>query len=303
MITIQTECPDRKEMVRKLSDFLSAPAVYMRTPTYAFQIGNITVNRDASISGERDDLIPAMQFLLDNGYISELPTELNEASTDSIPAGDLKAEAVDEDLEAPAAEPIDRVCVYIPLGSCTPQGLCNIIRMVYARQSLITEMTRSSLISIDEEVVTLLDDSRPETIDQISELLKSETAAGMLHGIAVEDGKLMMDCAYDTEHPTGWNNFSRLLTAIADRAMKAHHVSGSRLTPEENEMKYFCRNWLIQLGMGGADHKEIRNALLDHLHGFAAFRTADKMDAHKAKYAEIRKAKRETDEENDHEAD
>ena len=85
--------------------------------------------------------------------------------------------------------------------------------------------------------------------------------------------------------------------------MKAHHVSGSRLTPEENEMKYFCRNWLIQLGMGGADHKEIRNALLDHLHGFAAFRTADKMDAHKAKYAEIRKAKRETDEENDHEAD
>lgn len=39
MITIQTECPDRKEMVRKLSDFLSAPAVYMRTPTYAFRSG------------------------------------------------------------------------------------------------------------------------------------------------------------------------------------------------------------------------------------------------------------------------
>ena len=55
--------------------------------------------------------------------------------------------------------------------------------------------------------------------------------------------------------------------------------------------------------MGGADHREIRNALLGHLHGFAAFRTADKMDAHKAKYAEIRRAKRETEEENDHEAD
>lgn len=303
MITIQTECADRKEMVRKLSDFLSTPAVYMRTPTYAFQIGNITVNRDASITGPRNELAPVARFLMENGYINGWPADMFEEPAAVEPAEDLKADAADEDSEAPAAEPIDRVCVSIPLGNCTPQGLCNIIRMVYARQALITAMTRSDLISIDEEVVSLLDDSKPETIDQISELLKSEAAVGMLHGITVEDGKLTMDCTYDTEHPDGWNNFSWLLIAIADKAMKAHHVSGTRLIPEDNEMKYFCRNWLIQLGMGGADHREIRNALLGHLHGFAAFRTADKMDAHKAKYAEIRKAKRETEEENDHEAD
>ena len=303
MITIQTECADRKEMVRKLSDFLSIPAVYMRTPTYAFQIGNITVNRDASITGPRTELAPVARFLMENGYINGWPADMFEEPAAVEPAENLKADAADEDLKAPSPEPIDRICVSIPLGNCTPQGLCNIIRMVYARQALITAMTRSDLISIDEEVVSLLDDSKPETIDQISEMLKSETAVGMLHGITVEDGKLTMDCTYDTEHPDGWNNFSRLLIAIADKAMKAHHVSGTRLIPEDTEMKYFCRNWLIQLGMGGADHREIRNALLGHLHGFAAFRTADKMDAHKAKYAEIRRAKRETEEENDHEAD
>ena len=58
-------------------------------------------------------------------------------------------------------------------------------------------------------------------------------------------------------------------------------------------MKYFCRNWLLQLGMGGPGFKEQRRVLLGHLSGFAAFRTADKMDAHKAKLASQRKAKRE----------
>lgn len=57
-------------------------------------------------------------------------------------------------------------------------------------------------------------------------------------------------------------------------------------------MKYFCRSWLIQLGFGGPEHKEDRRVLLGHLHGFAAFRTADKMDAHKAKLAAKRGTRR-----------
>ena len=82
--------------------------------------------------------------------------------------------------------------------------------------------------------------------------------------------------------------------------MKAHHVSSKRVEPLDSEMKYFCRSWLMQLGMGGADSKATRAALLNHLHGYAAFRTADKMDAHRARYAELRKAMKES-EENSHE--
>ena len=51
MITIATQCDDRKAMVRRLSERLQTPAVYLYTPTYAFRIGEITVNRDASVSG------------------------------------------------------------------------------------------------------------------------------------------------------------------------------------------------------------------------------------------------------------
>ena len=63
------------------------------------------------------------------------------------------------------------------------------------------------------------------------------------------------------------------------------------ITPD-NEMKYFCRSWLMQLGMGTADLKETRAALLDHLDGYAAFRTAEAMEKHKQKVAERRRAKR-----------
>ena len=51
MITIATQCDDRKAMVRRLSEHLQTPAVYLYTPTYAFRIGEIMVNRDASVSG------------------------------------------------------------------------------------------------------------------------------------------------------------------------------------------------------------------------------------------------------------
>lgn len=57
MITIATQCDDRKAMVRRLSEHLQTPAVYLYTPTYAFRIGEITVNRDASVSGEREALV------------------------------------------------------------------------------------------------------------------------------------------------------------------------------------------------------------------------------------------------------
>ena len=51
------------------------------------------------------------------------------------------------------------------------------------------------------------------------------------------------------------------------------------------------------LGLGGAAHKEMRGVLLNHLHGFAAFRTTEKMDAHKQKYADLRRQLREQDSE------
>lgn len=311
MMTIATQCEDRREMVRKLSEFLNQPAIYLRAPTYAFRIGGITVNRDASVSGEPDHLTPVARFLLDNGYISELPAGLDEARADSEAVADDKPETApaDEqpaDSEAPVIQSeditgqVDRISVSLPLTSCTTQGLVNILRMLHARQNLIAAMTRCDFIRMDEEVIDLLNDSKPDSIAQISELLRREAEAGMVAGVAVEEDKLKLDTCYKRENPAGWNDFAKLLTTMAARAMKAHRVSSKRVEPLDSEMKYFCRSWLMQLGMGGADFKATRAALLNHLHGYAAFRTADRMAAHRSRYARPRKARKES-EENSHE--
>ena len=306
MMTIATQCEDRREMVRKLSGFLNQPAIYLRTPTYAFRIGEITVNRDASVSGETDQLTPVARFLLDNGYINELPAGLGEAHADSEAVASSEEVINPEADEAPATHsedvtgPVDRISVSLPLNSCTPQGLIHILRTLYARQNLIAAMTRCDFIRMDEEVIDLLNDSRPDSIAQISELLRREAEAGMITGVAVEEDKLKLDTCYKRENPAGWNDFAKLLTTMAARAMKVHRVSSKRVEPLDSEMKYFCRSWLMQLGMGGADFKATRAALLNHLQGYAAFRTADRMAAHRSRYAGLRKARKES-EENSHE--
>ena len=98
---------------------------------------------------------------------------------------------------------------------------------------------------------------------------------------------------FDEADPIRRKHYSALMLAIVDRAKVAHHISGKRLDLKADEEKYYCRNWLIQLGLGGAEHKETQRVLLVHLHGYAAFRSADKMAAHKAKYAALRKELRE----------
>ena len=43
---LNTHPENRKEMVRAISELTGLEATYMFTPTYSFQIGPITVNRD-----------------------------------------------------------------------------------------------------------------------------------------------------------------------------------------------------------------------------------------------------------------
>ena len=297
-MTIQTRTDDRKTMAKALAAHLGTEARYQGMPSCAYRVGDFTVNRDGSIDG--DDFEAIRGFLIREGYVdgdSEMETAA-DSGTDAEVITAL-AEALDavpaiETVRANAggADQITETHVTIPLNDYTPLGLINLLRTLYARQSLIAAMTKGDLIRIDEELVTRLSDEKPETLREISEILKSEISADMVAGVDFEDGKLTMAFAFDESKPTEWTAYSGLMLAIAARARDAKHAGGKRVDPEETEMKYFCRNWLIQLGMGGPEFKEQRNILLGHLHGYAAFRTSDKMDAHKAKLAAKRKTRR-----------
>ena len=96
-MTIQTNTTDRKALAKAIAEELHTEARYLRTPTYAYEIGDFTVDRYGNIIG--DDFTPLMAFLLRNGYITE----------------DAAAQAEDADaptdeeapVEEPAAEPVE----------------------------------------------------------------------------------------------------------------------------------------------------------------------------------------------------
>ena len=141
-------------------------------------------------------------------------------------------------------------------------------------------MTQSDLIALDEELIDRLQDEKPDTIEKIQELLHQEIEAGFVKGITIEDGKITMAFPYDPSQPTQWQAYAEILMRLEKHSKVAHHASAKLLQPTPEEMKYFCRNWLVQLGLGGAEHKETRKILFGHLTGFAAFRSSDQMDAH-----------------------
>ena len=179
--------------------------------------------------------------------------------------------------------------MFIPVSELTPTAAINLLLLLYARQSLIAAMTQSDFLFIDEEVMDLLNDTKPDTMENISKLAQSEARAGMIRGLSMTEDRLTIIFPYDGERSAYQLSYAKLLTALIDRVKTAQRISSRRVVPNECEMKYYCNSLLTQLGFGGPDFKADRAVLLGHLTGYAAFKSDDRMEAHKARFTERRK--------------
>ena len=101
-----------------------------------------------------------------------------------------------------------------------------------------------------------------------------------------------MTFPFDETQPERWTTYANLLNRIFDAAMKATRVFPERVEPDDQNEKYLAHVWLQRLGYHGADFKAERKILLGHLKGYCAFGSGDKMQAHKDKYAAIRRERR-----------
>ena len=290
MITIATQCDDRKAMVRRLSEHLQAPAVYLYTPTYAFRIGEITVNRDASVSGEREALLPAAECLLENGYITELPAELTAADSEAT-AEEAPAEAESADT---AAEDITVTTLRIYEPDWTVQSMTNLMHMLYARQDLINRMLQMNCLRIDEVFIQALASEMMTSVGDFEALLHRAILDEHVTGVNIEHDAVLVELPWEKDS-IRWVFYSQIISACIKAAKTAKRVLPRRLDSEAD--KYHANAWLARLGFGGPEHKELRSTLMSHLSGYAAFKTADRMQAHKDKLAEQRRIRRESMEE------
>ena len=265
---------NRKQLATELGQELDVEVEYLGVPSCAYRVGGYTIKKDGTIDG---DLEAIRDFLIRHGIIYE---ETEMPSTDTGMTEPTPLSLCD----------VDSIELSIPANDLTPQQLINLIYILYARQRLLAAMTRNDNIHMDEEFIGLLKDERPDTSERILELLQNEIHVGMVTGINITADVFTLTLA-GADHSDDLTTYVRLMSAILLRAKEAGFVSAKLIDPAEGEMKYYVNSFLNQLGFGGADHKEDRRVLMGHIKGYAAFKSADGMEAHKAKYAALRKAK------------
>ena len=323
-MTIQTNTTDRKALAKAIADALHTEYRYLRTPTYAYEVGGYTIDRYGNLIG--DDFTPIHDLLVANGYITGEPETVSEesATEDTAPAGDAEpsedtapTEDAEASVESTEAEPsadtteaaesdtdsdapasmlsnIDEQTITIPAPDITVEQLRNLTYTLYSRQYILNLMTGGQTIAIPPELIEALQEALPATPEDFTALLDSHRELG-LKGFNFRDGQFSLTFPFYETEPTKWTTFAGLQGRILLAAREATRVFPELIQPEEEAEKYTAHIWLQRMGYKGPEMKEQRNILLKHLHGYCAFSNGAKMQNHKDKYAAIRRERREAE--------
>lgn len=136
-MNFRTNISNRRSLVRALAEHFNLAPAYNGPPTFSYSVGSITVERDGLVIVDAPDLATRIQaFLADNGYLSDPPVTTS-GTDDSVAEATQMPVSTDSDHSL-NTQHIDRISVSIPLADCTPSQLINILRTVYARQTLIS---------------------------------------------------------------------------------------------------------------------------------------------------------------------
>ena len=272
-MTLQTNPAERREMVQAISERLGSPAVYLRTPTCAYRIGGLTVERDGSIISDDDALLEALRpMLIERGWLTNA-----EASV-------TKTEPTEQDSE------ITQMELSFPVEDWTVPQLKNFLHTLYSNQHILRRMMQSDALYIDRQMMERLDEA--QTPADLEARLADGLATGLLKGCRIQDGRFTLETIQDDRDPARWQVYATLLCAILEHAKAAKRVFLRADADPVNE-KYRANSFLMRLGFGGPEHKPLRRVLLGHLNGYAAFRSAAGMQAHREKYAQLRRKQRE----------
>ena len=252
---IETNAANRKDVVKAVSGILGQPSKYMGVPTCAYQIGNCTIDKKGAVETEDEKTAELVRAgLLEQGFIGSPEPEADETT------------------------------VNLPVEGMTAEGLKNLIYLIHSKQYLINRAFAEEVFRIPAELVEALGSA--EIPDAETFLQTFQNHAEGCKGISFPDGKAAFTLPAIND-PDMILAFTHLAAAMAQQAREQKRIKPDE-TIEENE-KYYMRIWLLRLGFGGAEGKEVRNLLLKNLKGHSAFRTEE----NKQRWQEARRNERE----------
>lgn len=253
---IRTNAENRKELVKAIADYFEERSEYLGPPSFAYRIGSITVDREATVIFEDESMEDEVRRVLFQNDVTE----------------DAETEA--EQMEAIQTE------IKIPMGEMKPQGIVNLINMLHSKQYLINRAVGKECFQVSDSLTdALAEQSFEDTVTAVNFI---EELNGC-KGITFPDGNINFTGFPQSEDMM---EYCRLAAAMVKKASEQKRVNPKQ-TIEENE-KYYMRAWLVSIGFGGSEGKEVRNYFLKSLKGHTAFRTPEDAE----KWKENRRAER-----------
>ncbi len=252
---IETNAANRKDVVKAVSGILGEPSKYLGVPTCAYQIGNCTIDKKGAVeTGDEATAVLVTAGLTEQGFIGRPQPEADETA------------------------------VSIPVDGMSAEGLKNLIFLTHSKQYLINKAFEEEVFRIPAELAETLGGT--EIPDAETFLQTFQSHAEGCRGISFPDGKITFTLP-TADDPDMIKAFTHLAAAMVRQAKEQKRISPKE-TIEENE-KYYMRIWLLRLGFGGAEGKEVRDLLMKKLKGHSAFRTEE----NKQRWQETRRSERE----------
>ena len=234
--------PERKALVKEISNQLLADAKYLGVPSCAYKVGSYTVSKDGALSREDEeetetleetrnlvDTLEAVGFHADERSLDTTASGTEETDKEPKETGDLPEVATPEN---------QTLCVSLPREQFNEAAIENLKAIISSKGTLMKRAFLTDTLSIkvtDQQVIFPW--FRLGSAD--------ETTAYMA-----------------------------FVQALGEMAIDRKRIS-SKERPITNE-KYEFRCFLLRLGMIGNDTKAIRKILLKNLSGSSAFKNGRK---------------------------
>ena len=225
----------RKAMVAVMRDTLQDTTRYLGAPSFAFQVGAYTVDKNGTVTcpdgtdeGQIDMLV---RELAHDGFIGErigVPLKPAEQQIIGTPR---------KEIMTPTLDSLDRLSVEMPRDGMTPIAMENLRRLVASKAMLLKKSLGTDTLPMTE------------------------------HSDRIEFGWFR-----PTDDQAEIAAYYQLVQGLCELARTQKRVSASE-QEVENE-KYAFRCFLLRLGFIGPEFKDSRRVLLKNLSGNSAFRDA-----------------------------
>ena len=224
----------RKALVAVMRDVLQDTTRYLGAPSFAFQVGAYTVDKNGTVTypegTDEAQIEMLIRELAHDGFIGE---RVGEAAK---PAEPKAVEPDQQKNETPRSMDLGRLAVELPKDGMTPTAMENLRRLVASKETLLKKALGTDTLSFTE------------------------------HSDRIEFG--WFRTTYDQAEIAA---YYQLVQGLCELARTQKRVSATE-QEVENE-KYTFRCFLLRLGFIGSEYKEARKILLKNLSGNAAFRT------------------------------